>query len=68
MLTGISIFWYEKTIATELRSMTDSSSLTKRDSMLFTRLFGGTNGNEGLGFLSLCLDWNYVTVCAWIDY
>src|ERR1700759_347706 len=35
--------------------------LTKRDSMVFTRLFGGSNGNEGLGFLSLCLDWQYVT-------
>jgi hypothetical protein len=26
--------------------------------MVITRLFGGSNGNEGLGFLSLSLDWN----------
>ncbi|KAH3662227.1 hypothetical protein OGAPHI_005475 [Ogataea philodendri] len=25
-----------------------------------SRIFGGTNGNEGLGFLSICFDWNYV--------
>ncbi|TFK54408.1 OPT superfamily oligopeptide transporter [Heliocybe sulcata] len=27
----------------------------------FTRIFGGSNGNEGLGFLSLCLDWQYIS-------
>ncbi|KAG6329472.1 hypothetical protein ID866_9617 [Astraeus odoratus] len=27
-----------------------------------SRLFGGSNGNEGLGFLSICLDWQYVAV------
>lgn len=27
----------------------------------FTRIFGGTNGNEGLGLLSLCLDWQYIS-------
>ena len=26
-----------------------------------TNLFGGTDGNEGLGFLSLSLDWQYIT-------
>lgn len=35
--------------------------LTKRDSMVFTRLFGGSNGNEGLGFMSFCLDWQYIS-------
>ncbi|KAF1986665.1 OPT superfamily oligopeptide transporter [Aulographum hederae CBS 113979] len=34
--------------------------LAKRDSLVFTRLFGGANGNEGLGFLSICLDWQYI--------
>ncbi|GAA6030931.1 hypothetical protein JCM8097_008943 [Rhodosporidiobolus ruineniae] len=34
--------------------------LAKRDSAWFTRIFGGSNGNEGLGMFSLCLDWNYV--------
>lgn len=26
----------------------------------FTYLFGGANGDEGLGFLSWCMDWQYV--------
>lgn len=34
--------------------------LARRDSAWFTRIFGGSNGNEGLGMFSLCLDWNYV--------
>lgn len=28
--------------------------------MVFTNLFGGAQGNEGLGFLSLSFDWNYI--------
>jgi OPT family oligopeptide transporter len=35
--------------------------LAKRDSMLFTNLFGGSNGNEGLGILSLSFDWQYIS-------
>ncbi|EGN99901.1 hypothetical protein SERLA73DRAFT_106779 [Serpula lacrymans var. lacrymans S7.3] len=27
----------------------------------FSRLFGGTNGNEGLGLLSICFDWQYIS-------
>ena len=34
--------------------------LAKQDSLVFTNLFGGSQGNEGLGFLSLCLDWQYI--------
>ncbi|MCJ1399097.1 hypothetical protein MMC11_002299 [Xylographa trunciseda] len=34
--------------------------LAKRDSLVFTNLFGGTNGNEGLGLLSWCMDWQYI--------
>ncbi|GAA5902251.1 hypothetical protein JCM8208_007240 [Rhodotorula glutinis] len=34
--------------------------LAKRDSAWVTRIFGGSNGNEGLGLFSLCFDWNYV--------
>ncbi|GJN93053.1 hypothetical protein Rhopal_006098-T1 [Rhodotorula paludigena] len=34
--------------------------LAKRDSAWFTRIFGGSNGNEGLGMFSLCFDWNYL--------
>ncbi|KAI0343069.1 oligopeptide transporter [Trametopsis cervina] len=31
---------------------------------VITNLFGGTNGNEGLGFLSFGLDWQYITSVA----
>ena len=34
--------------------------LANQHSMLFTNLFGGSNGNEGLGFLSVSLDWQYI--------
>ena len=27
---------------------------------VITNLFGGSNGNEGLGFLSISLDWQYI--------
>ncbi|KAI0001375.1 OPT oligopeptide transporter protein-domain-containing protein [Russula compacta] len=30
----------------------------------FTRVFGGSNGNEGLGLLSLCFDWQYISGSA----
>ncbi|KAF9870610.1 hypothetical protein CkaCkLH20_11916 [Colletotrichum karsti] len=35
--------------------------LAKRDSLIFTFIFGGSNGNEGLGLLSLGLDWQFIT-------
>ena len=28
---------------------------------VFTHLFGGADGNEGLGFLSISFDWQYIT-------
>ncbi|KAI9642621.1 hypothetical protein NHQ30_009426 [Ciborinia camelliae] len=34
--------------------------LAKQNSLLFTNLFGGSQGNEGLGFLSLSFDWQYI--------
>lgn len=34
--------------------------LAQRNSLVFTNLFGGSNGNEGLGLLSFCLDWQYI--------
>lgn len=32
---------------------------------IFTNLFGGTNGNEGLGLLSISFDWQYIG-SAWV--
>lgn len=34
--------------------------LANQHSLTFTNLFGGSQGNEGLGFLSLCFDWQYI--------
>jgi hypothetical protein len=34
--------------------------LANRSNMAFTTLFGGGTGNEGLGFLSLCFDFQYI--------
>jgi len=34
--------------------------LAKQNSLLFTNLFGGSSGNEGLGFLSVSFDWQYI--------
>lgn len=34
--------------------------LSNRHSMVFTNIFGGTQGNEGMGFLSLSFDWQYI--------
>ncbi|KAG6857387.1 hypothetical protein H0H87_004749 [Tephrocybe sp. NHM501043] len=34
--------------------------LADQRSQHFTRIFGGSNGNEGLGLLSFCFDWQYI--------
>ncbi|KAF3912918.1 hypothetical protein AA313_de0208742 [Arthrobotrys entomopaga] len=34
--------------------------LANQNSAVFTHLFGGSNGNEGLGLLSWCMDWQYI--------
>ncbi|KAJ9214069.1 hypothetical protein DTO166G4_4335 [Paecilomyces variotii] len=34
--------------------------LANQNSMVFTNLFGGASGNEGLGFLAWSFDWQYI--------
>ncbi|SJX64286.1 related to OPT1-High-affinity glutathione transporter [Sporisorium reilianum f. sp. reilianum] len=34
--------------------------LADQNNQVFTNLFGGASGNEGLGFLSICFDWQYI--------
>lgn len=34
--------------------------LADQHNLVFTNLFGGASGNEGLGFLNICFDWNYI--------
>ena len=38
--------------------------LANRNSLVFTNVFGGSNGNEGLGLLSLSFDWQYIGTSA----
>ncbi|OAA65854.1 Oligopeptide transporter OPT superfamily [Niveomyces insectorum RCEF 264] len=40
--------------------------LAKRDSLVFTNLFGGASGNEGLGLFGISFDWQYVTTSAFV--
>lgn len=35
--------------------------LASQNNADFTRIFGGSNGNEGLGLMSFCFDWNYIS-------
>lgn len=35
--------------------------LANPDSLVITNIFGGSNGNEGLGLLSLGLDWQFIS-------
>lgn len=34
--------------------------LIDRNNLVFTNLFGGSQGNEGMGLLNVCFDWNYI--------
>ncbi|KAH7929974.1 OPT superfamily oligopeptide transporter [Leucogyrophana mollusca] len=49
LLSGFSVFCLASQHAPE----------ATRD--IFTNLFGGADGNEGLGFLSISFDWQYIT-------
>ncbi|CCL98811.1 uncharacterized protein FIBRA_00816 [Fibroporia radiculosa] len=40
--------------------------LADNTNAIFRNVFGGASNNEGLGLLSVCFDWNYVTSqCMW---
>jgi OPT oligopeptide transporter protein len=36
--------------------------LANRKNLVFTNIFGGASGNEGLGLLALSFDWQYITI------
>jgi OPT family oligopeptide transporter len=38
--------------------------LANRKSLVFTNIFGGASGNEGLGLLALSFDWQYITTSS----
>ena len=48
LLNGINIFCLA------------SQKASPRTVDIFTNLFGGTNGNEGLGLFSISFDWQYI--------
>ncbi|KAH9476518.1 Oligopeptide transporter 2 [Psilocybe cubensis] len=57
---GIFVWeWFPEYIAPTLTGIS-IFCLANKNSPWFTRIFGGSNGNEGLGMFALCLDWNYV--------
>ncbi|SGY63559.1 BQ5605_C007g04806 [Microbotryum silenes-dioicae] len=61
-ITFIAIFmweWIPEFVAPTLTGIS-IFCLANRNSPWFTRIFGGSNGNEGLGMFSICLDWNYI--------
>jgi hypothetical protein len=45
----------------EIRTGFSIFCLANPKSQDFTRIFGGSNGNEGLGLLSICFDWQYIS-------
>ncbi|KAI1003041.1 hypothetical protein K3495_g5166 [Podosphaera aphanis] len=38
--------------------------LANKKSLVFTNIFGGSNGNEGLGVLGLSFDWQYISTAS----
>ncbi|KAK3316743.1 OPT superfamily oligopeptide transporter [Apodospora peruviana] len=59
----LRVFWYVCLAVMYMFPMTIGISvfcLANQHSALFTYLFGGTNGNEGMGFLSWSMDWQYI--------
>lgn len=59
ILTGINIFCLAKRNSSMRSPIICAFALLTR-LVVFSRLFGGANGNEGLGFLSLCFDFQYI--------
>jgi hypothetical protein len=59
----IAIFFWELLPEYVMPILTGVSvfCLAKQDSLVFTSIFGGSNGNEGLGVLSLGLDWQFIS-------
>ncbi|SCV68448.1 BQ2448_569 [Microbotryum intermedium] len=56
--------WFPEIIAPTLTGIS-VFCLANRQSRTFTRIFGGTNGNEGLGLFSIGLDWLQIGSCIY---
>lgn len=53
--------WFPQYIAPFLTGIS-FLCLANRKSLVFTNIFGGSSGNEGLGLLALSFDWTYIGV------
>ena len=62
-LVLVAIFFWELLPEYTMPLLTGISvfCLAKQDSLVITNVFGGSNGNEGLGLLSLGLDWQFIS-------
>ncbi|KAG7087781.1 hypothetical protein E1B28_013722 [Marasmius oreades] len=60
LFIGIFVWeWFPEYIAPTLTGIS-IFCLARQDSAWVTRMFGGANGNEGMGLFSICLDWQYI--------
>lgn len=62
MFGGIALWeWIPQYIAPFLTGVS-VFCLANQKNLVFTNIFGGTSGNEGLGLLSVSFDWQYIGV------
>ncbi|GAA6017890.1 hypothetical protein JCM10207_003489 [Rhodosporidiobolus poonsookiae] len=62
-IVGFAIFaweWFPEFIAPTLTGVS-IVCLARQNSAWVSRIFGGAYPNEGMGLLSICLDWAYIT-------
>jgi hypothetical protein len=60
ILTAVNFFVLRKGTAVSHNHSQFILSVELMYAVVFTNIFGGGNGNEGLGFLSLCFDFQYI--------
>ena len=56
----VRMLWPSNLPLTSLLEGVSVFCLARQNDIVFTNLFGGASGNEGLGFLSICFDWQYI--------
>lgn len=55
--------WFPQYIAPFLTGVS-FFCLANRKSLVFTNIFGGSSGNEGLGLMALSFDWQYIGISS----
>ncbi|KAJ5891674.1 uncharacterized protein N7473_007902 [Penicillium subrubescens] len=62
-LVFVAVFcweWFPEVLHLPTLSAVSIFCLANQNSLVFTNLFGGSQGNEGMGLLSVCFDWNNI--------